>query len=208
MKLFYLPGACSLAPHIVLEWIGKPFEVIRVERGTTRSPEYLKVNPLGKVPALVLENGNLLVEASAILLYLAEQYPEANLGYGDRSTPESKYELNRWLSHFTGNVHPAFFPFFAPQRYADNPDWHSAIREKSSEIIGDQIRFLDTHMRDRNFMLGAHLSILDAYLFVFLRWAKLLPTPLREYPDLYRFFESMANNQGVKRALAEQQIEA
>jgi glutathione S-transferase len=212
MKLFYMPGACSLAPHITLEWIGKPFEVIRIERGATKNPEYLKVNPLGKVPALILEDGNLLVEASAILLYLAEQNPEANLGFGDRSNsvspdPASKYELHRWLSHFTGNVHPAFFPFFAPQRYTDNLEWHSAIREKSYDIIADQLTFLDNHLSDRDFMLGARQSILDPYLFVFLRWGKLLPTPLREYRNLYRFFEFMADNEGVKRALTEQRIE-
>jgi glutathione S-transferase len=203
MKLFYLPGACSLAPHIVLEMIGKPFEVVRVERGSTRSPEYLKLNPLGKVPALIVEDGSLMVEASAILLYLAESFPEANLGYGDRP----KYEMHRWLSHFTGNVHPAFFPFFAPQRYSDNPELHQGLREKAYEVIGSQLEFLDDHLGDRQFMLGSQMSILDPYLYVFLRWAKMLPKPLSDYANLDRFFGQMTENDAVKRALKEQKID-
>jgi len=205
MKLFYMPGACSLAPHITLEWIGEPFEVVRVERGQTRDPEYLKINPLGKVPALAKEDGSLMVEASAILQYLAEKYPAANLGAGD--SIDQHYELNRWLSHFTGNVHPAFFPFFAPQRYTQNPDLYDDVRAMGIESIGTALAFLDDHMRDRNFMVGDHRTIADPYLFVFLRWGNLLAKPLADYPHLKRFFDYMAADAGVRRALTEQRID-
>ncbi|MDX1977536.1 MAG: glutathione S-transferase N-terminal domain-containing protein [Pseudanabaenaceae cyanobacterium bins.68] len=208
MQLFYLPGACSLAPHIVLEWIaaatGETFSLFRVERGTTRSPEYLRVNPLGKVPALLVKPELLLVEAAAILLYLAEQYPALDLGYGDRP----KYELHRWLSHFTGNVHPAFFPFFAPQRYSSNPDWHQVLREHAFGVIGEQLEFLNTHMSDRAHMLADRRTILDPYLFVFLRWSKSLPKSVQEYEHLHRFYREFAQDPGVQRALTEQKIEA
>lgn len=205
MKLFYMPGACSLAPHITLEWIGQPFEVIRVERGKTNDPEYLKVNPLGKVPALVKEDGSLMVEASAILLYLAERYPEANLGA--ENNIDRRYELNRWMSHFTGNVHPAFFPFFAPLRYSKSVESHDSLRESAFEVIGKNLEFLEEHMSNRTYMIGSHRTIADPYLFVFLRWGKLLPKPLSDYPGLYSFFLRMGEDEGVKRAMAEQQIE-
>jgi glutathione S-transferase len=204
MKLFYMPGACSLAPHITLEWIGKPFEVVRIELGKTHDPEYLKINPLGKVPALINEEGKLMVEASAILLYLAEKFPEANLGYGN--SPEQRYELNRWMSHFTGNVHPAFFPFFAPQRFTKNTDDLGSVREAGFEGIDRSLSFLEEHMRDRNYVLGDSRTIADPYLFVFLRWGNHLPKPLSDYPNLHRFFHQMAEDAGIKRAMAEQAI--
>lgn len=204
MKLFYMPGACSLAPHITLEWIGEPFEVIRVEMGKTQDPEYLKINPLGKVPALAREDGLLMVEASAILLYLAEKYPAANLGAGN--SIDERYELNRWMSHFTGNVHPVFFPFFAPQRYIKNPDLYDAVREASLEAIAKNFSFLEEYMTDRNYMIGERKTIADPYLFVFLRWVNSLPTKLDNYPNLKRFYYQMGEDEGVKRALTEQRI--
>jgi glutathione S-transferase len=204
MKLFYMPGACSLGPHITLEWIGEPFEVIRVERGKTQDPEYLKINPLGKVPALVGDDGKLMVEASAILLYLAEKYPAANLGAGD--SIDERYEMNRWMSHFTGNVHPVFFPFFAPQRYVKNPDAHDGVREAALGQIAQTFAFLENYMSDRNYMIGERKTIADPYLFVFLRWVNSLPKGLSDYPNLQKFYYRMGEDEGVKRAMAEQKI--
>ncbi len=93
MKLFYMPGACSLAPHIVLEWVGKPFELARVEKGKTREPEFLAVNPVGKVPALIEEDGRILTEAGAILLYLAEKFSDEHLSASP--TLEARYEMHK-----------------------------------------------------------------------------------------------------------------
>src|SRR5436190_16153126 len=108
MKLYYMQGACSMAPHVVLNWIGKPYELHRIEHSKIHSPEYLKVNPVGKVPALDLGDGKILTEAGAVLKYLADKFPEANLGPGP--SLEEKAEMNRWISHIGGNLHPAFYP--------------------------------------------------------------------------------------------------
>lgn len=206
MKLYYMPGACSLAPHITLEWIGQPFELGRVELGKTRDPEYLAVNPLGKVPALIEEDGRIMVEAGAILQYLTEKYPDANLGAGP--TLEDRYEMNYWLSHFGGNVHPAFFPFFVPQRYVKSSDSEvqSLAREAGTELIYSQLEFLENHMEGRDYVIGNRRTIADPYLFVFLRWSNHLPKPLSEYPNLNRFLHKMAEDEGVQRALKEQRI--
>lgn len=204
MKLFYMPGACSLASHIVLEWIGEPFEVVRVELGKTQDPEYLAINPLGKVPALVKDDGNLLVEASAILQYLADKYPAANLNYA--SNIDEQAELNKWLSHFGGNVHPAFFPYFVPGRYIQNSDLYDQVRETAFPRIAQNFEFLEEHMQGRDYVIAERKTILDPYLFVFLRWGNHLPKPLSDYPNLHRFYHQMAEDAGVKRALAEQRI--
>jgi glutathione S-transferase len=204
MKLFYMPGACSLAPHIVLEWIGKPFELGRVERGKTREPEFLAVNPAGKVPALIEEDGRILTEAEALLLYLAEKFPDEHLGASP--TPKARYEMHKWMSYLTGDVHPAFYPYFLPQRYiATEPQYH-AIREAAYKQIDACFQLLERHMSDRNYMVEDRRTVLEPYLFVFCRWGKSLPKPFADYPNLHRFMMQMADDEGVQRAMQAQSI--
>lgn len=204
MKLFYMPGACSLAPHIVLEWIGKPFELGRVERGKTREPEFLAINPAGKVPALIEEDGRVLTEAEAILLYLAEKFPEHQLGTSP--TSEARYEMYKWLSYLTGDVHPAFYPYFLPQRYIADQHRYHAIREAAYQQIDACFQLLDRHMNDRTYMLEDRRTILDAYLFVFCRWGNTLAKPFSDYPNLHRFLTQMATDEGVQQAMQTQRI--
>ena len=116
MKLYYFPGSCALAPHVVLEWLGAEFEAARIQKG---DPGYLEINPLGVVPALEHE-GRLYTQADAILHWLAESFPDAKLG-GDGS-PDSNYALNTWMAFLTGDLHPAFFPFFNAGRYTTSVD--------------------------------------------------------------------------------------
>lgn len=206
MKLFYMPGACPLAPQIVLEWIGIPYEAVKVEKESLHKGDYLKINPLGKVPALYTDEGQLLVEASAILNFLAEKYPDADLGHG--SSPEERYELHRWLSHFSANVHPTFWPFFAPARYIDDPELHDRVRQSALGQVGSAFAFLERHMEGRDHVLGDKRTVLDPYLFVFLRWGKsVLPEGLGPFPNLNRFLLRLAEDPGVQRAMDVQGID-
>ncbi|XGV94653.1 MAG: glutathione S-transferase family protein [Leptolyngbya sp. BL-A-14] len=204
MKLFYMPGACSLAPHIVLEWIGQPFELGRIERGKTREPEFLAVNPAGKVPALIEEDGRVLTEAEAILLYLVEKFPEYKLGANP--TPEARYEMHKWMSYLTGDVHPAFYPYFLPHRYIADEHQYHAIREAAYKQIDACFQLLDRHMSDRLYMVEEHRTVLDPYLFVFCRWGKSLQKPFTDYPNLHRFLFQMAEDEGIQRAMQAQGI--
>jgi glutathione S-transferase len=113
IKLFYAPGTCALAPHIVLEWIGEPYDLQKVKQS---DPEYLKLNPLGQVPAMIDGESGVMNQASALLKYLARKYPAAKLG--DDGTLQDGYDLDRWMAFLTGDVHPAFFPFFMTARYS------------------------------------------------------------------------------------------
>lgn len=204
MKLFYMPGACSLAPHIVLEWIGKPFELVRIERGKTREPEFLAVNPAGKVPALVEDDGRVLTEAEAILLYLAEKFPDEQLGAS--ATAEARYEMHKWISYLTGDVHPAFYPYFLPQRYIADKQQYDAVREVAYTQIEACFQLLDRHMENRTYVVEDRRTILDPYLFVFCRWGKSLPKPFTDYLNLQRFLMQMAEDEGVQRAMQAQSI--
>src|SRR3546814_2756536 len=105
MKLYYSPGACSLADHIVLEWIGKPYEAIRVSRHDRESPEFPRLNPAGAVT--VLQDGDrVLTQNMAVPNFLADSFPDARLG-GD-GTPRCRAEVNRWLAFVNADVHPEF----------------------------------------------------------------------------------------------------
>jgi len=166
----------------------------------------LKVNPLGKVPALIEDDGATLTECGAILEYLADKYPEAHLGAG--SDLRERYELHEWLSHLGGNVHPAFFPYFNPARYSKDPAGHVAIKETAVEGIYRQMEFLNERLAGREWAALGRRTIVDPYLFAMLRWNKNLPRTINEYPHLKRYYEKMVADPGVQRAMAEQKIEA
>ncbi len=200
MKLYYFPGSCALAPHVVLQWLGVDFEAVRVRRG---DPEYLEINPLGVVPALEA-GGRLYTQADAILHWLSQSHPEARLG-GD-GTPDSDYVLNEWMAFFTGDLHPAFFPFFAPQRYSTDHSEMSlaAVKAAAEARVAHYYRHLNQHLQDREFVVGSRRSVADAYAIPMLRWGRLLEKPISAYPALESFLTRWESDAGVHAAMKAQ----
>ncbi len=169
LKLYYYPGACSLAPHLVLEWIGAPYEAIRVKLG---DPAYNAINPAGAVPALDTGEGWILTQAGAVLHYLARRFPEARLGAD--GSPRDEAELDRWSHFLTGDLHPAFFPLFSPQRYTTSQDSAAleAVKTAAQALIAKKLDLLDAHLAGKDHMLGGRRTFLDAYALPMLRWAR------------------------------------
>ena len=201
VKLFYALGTCALAPHIVLEWVGEPYEL---EKVNPKDSEYLKLNPLGQVPAMVDGDSSVMNQADALLKYLAHKYPDANLG--DDGSLQGSYELDRWLTFLTGDVHPAFFPFFASQRYTTDGSEAAkqAVKEASYQLIDKVYQHLDKHLADKTHVVGDRRTIADPYAFAMLRWASKLPKPLSSYPNLDRFYQQMRQDEGVQQAMEKQ----
>lgn len=200
LKLYYHAGACSLAPHIVLEWIGEPYETREVEFG---DKEYLKVNPAGAVPALDTGEGWILTQAAAVLRYLARRYPKAGLAAD--GSPRDEAEADRWSCFITGDLHPAFFPAFSPNRYtrAREKEAFDDVREAAKALVRRKFDILDAHLTGRRYMAGDKRSYLDAYVFPMERWAaSMLEDGLSNYPNLRKHHDMMAADEGVKRALA------
>ena len=201
--LYYATGACSLAPHIVLEWIGAPYEAVKVQFG---SKELLAVNPAGAVPTLREDDGWLLTQAGAILDYLAQKHPEAGLSGGE--TLREKAEAHRWSAFFTSDLHAAFWPIFMPFRYTTDPDEaaKTAVVEAGQKLVARQLGILDTHLDGRDWVLGAGRgtrSVIDAYAFPMIRWAiKLLPGGLAPYPHVQALHDRLAADPAVQRVLA------
>ncbi|HET8552663.1 MAG TPA: glutathione S-transferase N-terminal domain-containing protein [Gammaproteobacteria bacterium] len=199
MKLYYMPGACSLADHITLEWIGKPYETHKVAGDELKSPEYLRINPAGAVPALE-HNGLVLTENSAILNYLADKHPEATLG-GD-GTPEGRAVVNRWLGFVNSDMHPAFKPLFGGTAYLDD-DAAEQTRTKAKHVLRKHFEIINTQLEGRDWLAGER-SIADPYLYVLLRWARGLKIDLSGLDNLPKFVERMEADAGVKKVLAEE----
>ncbi len=131
MKLYYFPGACALADHIVLEWIGTPYETVRMSQASIKTPDYLAINPGGTVPLLI--DGNFsLTENFAILSYLADLNPGAHL-FGD-GTPRGRAEVMRWLGFLNSDVHSEFKPIFTPGRFLPDPAAANAIVDTTKKV--------------------------------------------------------------------------
>lgn len=202
MKLYYAPGACSLAPHLALEWIGAPYELVRAQYGT---PEFLKVNPAGAVPAIDTGEGWILTQAGAVLGYLARRFPDAKLG--PDADPRSEAELARWESFFTGDLHPAFFPVFMPGRYTTDKakEAQDAVRAAGLDLVRKNLRLLEAHLDGREFIVGNRRSILDAYAFPMLRWAKAkLPEGLSDFPNVAAHLDRTSDDPIARKTLADE----
>ncbi len=198
MKLYTKPGACSMADHIVLHWIGQPFDLQVMDAASLKAPEFLKLNPAGAVPVLEVD-GWALTQNAAILNFLADSFPESGLG-GD-GTPKGRAEVNRWLAFLNADLHTTFSPMFGSTRYLGD----EAMIEKSKDNARTKLRGLfekvDAQLAGKDWLTGSR-SISDPYLFVTLRWAKAAQVDLSGLGNLEGLFSRMSADAGVAAALA------
>jgi glutathione S-transferase len=199
MKLYYTPGSCAMADHIALEWIGEPYEAVRVSREARGQPEYLRINPLGAVPAFE-DDGWVLTQNAAILNYLADKHPGAGLG-GD-GTPKGHAEVNKWLALVNADIHPTFRPLFGVTDYLGEEG-----AEKTKDAARKRLRTLfetvDGQLAGKDWLVGSR-SIADPYLFVVVRWAKANDVDLSGLDNLARFFQRMLADEGVRKVMKDE----
>lgn len=198
MKLYYMPGACSLADLIVLQWIGADHEPVRMSLETIKSPDYLAINAGGTVP--LLAHGDLsLTENVAILGYLADLHPEARL-LGDGS-PRERAEVMRWLGFLNSDVHKAFKPIFTPQRFLNDATQAPALVETARGHVREYLERLDERLEGRDWLTGER-SVADPYLFVLSRWSAAKKVDMQGMDNIARFVRMMDSDAGVRAALA------
>ncbi|MGE0239984.1 MAG: glutathione transferase GstA [Parvibaculaceae bacterium] len=197
MKLYYSPGACSLSPHIVLRELGYDFDLQRVDMATKRTAtggDYLAVNAKGYVPALELDNGEVLTEGAAIIQYLADQKPEAGLIPRSGTLPRAR--LQEHLNFLSSELHKAFGPLFTA----------SAPEEAKAKAAGAVSRLLDRFeaiLADgRTYLLGEAYTVADPYLYVIAGWAKPTGIGLAKWPRLAAYIERIGGRDAVRSALA------
>ena len=195
MKLFLKPGAGSLASHIVLEEIGRPYETETVDlakKVTASGADFLALNPKGYVPALLLDDGDLLTEGPAILQYLADLAPELNLAPANGS--KARYQLQSWLTFIGTEIHKNFSPFFNP---AATPEMKSQATANLQRRLG----YVNDQLAGRDFLLGQTFSVADAYLFTVVGWAQFIQLDLSAWPNITAFLARVAARPAVQRAL-------
>jgi len=170
LRLFYAPGACSLASHIALEEAGAHYDatMIDLKHGQQRTAEYMAVNPLGRVPALVTDRGT-LTESPAILAFIAQSYPDAKLAnLGDPFAFAQQQAFNMFLAT---TVHAFFGQVYRPARHADGEAAAAALKARGGEVLDNAFALIDQRLADgRPYVHGDQYSVSDPYLLVFERW--------------------------------------
>ena len=195
MKLYYAPGACSLAPHIVAREAGLSPDLEKVDlanRTTASGRSFLEVNPKGYVPALQVQDGTVMTEVSALIQYLADQAPQAGL-IPAVGTPE-RYKVLEWIGFISTEIHKGFGPLWN----ATTPD---AVKQATKEKLFQRFAYLDQQLDGRSYLTGERFTVADAYLFVVVNWTNFHGLSLGDYPNLAAFMERVAARPKVQEAL-------
>jgi len=197
MKLYYTPGACSLSPHIALREAQLPFELVRVDLQAKKladGNDYRAINPKGYVPALVMQNGELLTEGAIIVQYIADLKPEAQLA-PPQGTLE-RYRLMEKLHFLATELHKASSPLYNP---AATPEFKDSLKQRLLLRLGT----LSETLGAQRFLMGDRFTVADGYAFYCLRsLQRLLPTDLAAWPNLKQYYAQLLERDSVKAALA------
>ena len=195
MKLYYSPGACSLAPHIVAREAGLSPDLEKVDlanRTTASGRSYLEVNPKGYVPALQVQDGTVMTEVSALIQYLADQAPQAGL-IPAVGTPE-RYKVLEWIGFISTEIHKGFGPLW-------NPTTPDAVKQATKEKLFQRFAYLDQQLDGHSYLTGERFTVADAYLFVVVNWTNFHGLSLGQYPNLTAFMDRVAARPKVQEAL-------
>ena len=195
MKLYYSPGACSLSPHIVLHEAGLAYTPVlastkshKLQDGT----DFYTINPLGYVPVLELDDGTRLREGPAIVQYLADQAPQKNLAPAHGTL--ARYRLQEWLTFIGTEIHKGFGPLFKPNT---PEDYKPQVRER---LLG-RLQWVDGELAGKQYLMGEHFTVADAYLFTVTNWAKPVGLDISHLKNLAAYRERIAARPAVQAAM-------
>ena len=195
MKLYYSPGACSLSPHIALREAGQTFELQKVDLKTKKMEgggEYTEVNPKGYVPALRLDDGQVLTEGPAIVQYVADHSPDS--GLAPRPGTIERYRLQETLNFISSEIHKSFSPLF---RADAAPEWKQA----ATDNLTKRFDLLAKQLDGKDYLFGKQFTVADGYLFTTLNWSKFVNLDLGRWPTLQAYVARVASRPKVQEAL-------
>ncbi len=196
MKLFFSPSACSLSPHIVLHEAGLSFELEQVHLGSKKTKsgaDFRAINPKGYVPALQLDDGQVLTEGPAIVQYIADRKPET--GLAPAAGTLERYRLQEWLNYISTELHKSFSPLF-------NSKYPAELKQQIKDALGGRFDYLSKHLEERPYIMGQSFTVADAYLFTVLRWTKFVEMDLGRWPVLVAYSARVGERPAVRAALA------
>ncbi|HEX7558903.1 MAG TPA: glutathione transferase GstA [Usitatibacter sp.] len=195
MKLYYAPGACSLSPHIVASELGLDVQLEKVDLGkhvAANGADYYAINPKGYVPALQMENGELLTEGPAIVQYLADRKPEAGLAPANGTT--ERYRLQETLGFINSEIHKTYSPLF-------NDKTPPEVRADRLAYLGKRYAVMEKQLAGHDYLFGNRFSVADAYLFTVTNWAHSVKLDLSPFPNVIAFQKRVAARPAVQAAM-------
>jgi glutathione S-transferase len=211
IQLYYSPGSANLVPHILLEEIGAPFELVLVDRANAahKTPDYLKLNPNGQIPVLV-DGDFVLYETAAIALYLADRFPEKHLAPAPGTRERAHYY--QWMAWCTNTLQAMMMHFFYPERMVDDGDAAAAaqVKRRAEARAGGMLDVLDRQFASHGgeFVLGSRFSAVDPYALMLGRWTRSFARPARSLPHLGPYLQRMLARPAVQRAFASEKLSA
>jgi len=195
MKLYYMPGACSLSPHIALREAGIAFDLVKVDGKTKKTEtgaDFNAINPKSYVPALELDTGKVLTEGAAILQFIADKKPDAKLA--PASGTDERLGLQEWLNFIASEIHKGTGPLFNAQL----PEaWKTVVLDR----LAGRYDYLAKHLAANKYVLGDRFSVADAYLFTVINWANFTGIDLGKWPALKEYHARIAARPAVQAAL-------
>ena len=203
LTLYYAPGTCALASHLALEYAGARYQTVRLDFGQKeqRSPEYLRINPKGRVPALVTDQG-ILTETPALLLFISQTFPQARLA--PLEDPFLLARANEFNSYLCSTVHVAHAHRVRAYRWVDDAQAIEAIRKKVPQTVGESFELIEREMLKGPWVLGERFSICDMYLFTLAQWLEGDGVDPNRFPKVADHRRRMSADPVVVRVLAAQ----
>ncbi len=204
MKLFYSPGACSLAPHIVMAELNMAYELeaVNLKDKTCASGNYNMINPKGSVPALKMDNNEILTEGAIISQFLADQKNDGII-FGKYGTTE-RYRTLEWMNYISTEVHKNFSPLFGLDTIYKNAEAKAEVKAFYTNCLSDKFNFLSEKIGTNNFLMGSQFTIADAYLFTCFTWTEYVGIDLSAWTNLTTYMNRIYERPAVMRALKEE----
>jgi glutathione S-transferase len=202
MKLYFSPGACSLASHIALREAGLPFELVRVDTGVHKlkdGTDYYGINPKGYVPAIGLDDGQLLTEGAALLQYIGDLAPAK--GLIPKAGTLERFRANEWLTFVSSEIHKGFSPLF-------NKDLKDDAKAVLRAKLEKRFDALDAHFAKNKYLMGDTFSVADAYLYTVVSWSPHVGIELSKWKDLSDYRQRVADRPAVREALQNEKAAA
>jgi glutathione S-transferase len=195
MKLYYSPGACSLASHIALHETGLPFEIdqlIKSTKMTASGEDFMQLNPKGYVPTIKLDDGSILTEGAAVLQYIADRKPGS--GLAPESGTMARYRLQEWLTFISSELHKSFSPLF-------NKDTPEETKTNMRNHLNRRFGHVEAQLANQPYLMGEHFTVADAYLFVVANWSNFVGFDLDPFARLREYLARVSARPAVQAAM-------
>ena len=209
LKLYFSPGACSFVPHVLLQLSGAPFEptMVKLHKGEQYGEEYKAINPRGQVPVLV-DDGKVITQIVAIILYLDQKFPEAKFLPTEPVARAKAIEVLAWMNN---TVHPTFTHIFMPQKFSDQSDVQAALKTFNTQVYKGLLSELESlvvdHLSPSGWLSGAVLGPLDAYSLTLTRWGSIAGIDPTTYPSLWAHVNRVANDVQVAQVIERERLQ-